>query len=157
MAVPILHPEPKRILLAEDHHVSRHLLERNLSNWGFQVLTAADGEGALRILQGENPPALAVLDWTMPKMDGLEVCRRIRARADQPYTYLLLLTARSHKDEIAEALAAGVDDYIIKPFDSEELRARLSVGRRVVALERTLAAREEELRVLRAEKEARKG
>lgn len=152
MAVPVLHPEPKRVLLAEDHHVSRHLLERNLTNWGFQVLTAGDGQTALQILEAENPPALAILDWTMPKLDGLEVCRRVRARTGQPYTYLLLLTARSHKDEIAEALAAGVDDYVIKPFDSEELRARLKVGRRVVALERTLAAREEELRALRAEK-----
>jgi len=155
VAVPILHPEPKRILLAEDHYISRHLLERNLSNWGFQVLTAADGAGALEILEAENAPAMAILDWTMPKMDGLEVCRRIRAHTDRPYTYLLLLTARSHRDEIAEALAAGVDDYVIKPFDSAELRARLKVGRRVVALERTLAAREDELRRFREEKEAR--
>src|SRR6186713_2895123 len=69
--------EPKRILLAEDHFVSRHLLERNLTNWGFQVQGVEDGEAALKVLEGDNPPAIVVIDWMMPKMDGLEVCRRI--------------------------------------------------------------------------------
>lgn len=143
--------EPKRILLAEDHAVSRHLLERNLANWGFEVLSAEDGEAAMNIFLGENPPALAILDWAMPKMDGLEVCRQVRALLHQPYTYLILLTAKNHRDEVAAAFEAGVDDYLIKPFDPDELRARLKVARRVVALERKLALQEEDLRAAQAE------
>lgn len=131
--------EPDRILIAEDHYVSRHLLERNVANWGFQVVTAEDGESALQILNGENPPTLAIIDWMMPKMDGLDVCRKIRQRVGQPYVYLILLTAKSQKDEIAAGLEAGADDYVIKPFDPDELRARVKVGQRVVNLERTLA------------------
>lgn len=138
--------EPKRVLIAEDHYVSRHLLERNLNNWGFQVISVADGEAAMAVLDGEHPPALVILDWAMPKLDGLEVCRRVRAAVGRPFTYLILLTARNHKEEIAAAFDAGVDDYVIKPFDPDELRARLNVARRVVTLERELALRTEELR-----------
>jgi len=131
--------EPNRILIAEDHHVSRHLLERNLSNWGFSVVSAEDGEAALRMLDAEDAPSIAILDWMMPKLDGVEVCQRVRACKDRPYVYLLLLTAKSQKEEVAAGLEAGADDYVIKPFDPDELRARLKVGQRVVSLERTLA------------------
>ena len=137
--------ESNRILIAEDHYVSRHLLERNLSNWGFQVTTAEDGEAAVRVLEGENAPPLAIIDWMMPRLDGLEVCRRVRAQTGRPYIYLVLLTAKSHKEEIATGLEAGADDYVIKPFDPDELRARLKVGQRVVELERQLAARVNQL------------
>ena len=131
--------ETDRILIAEDHYVSRHLLERNLANWGFRVSSAEDGEEALQILDAEDPPSIAIIDWMMPRLDGLEVCRRVRARKDRPYLYLLLLTAKSQKEEVAAGLEAGADDYVIKPFDPDELRARLKVGQRVVQLERTLA------------------
>ena len=134
-----MNAETHRILIAEDHYVSRHLLERNLANWGFSVSSAEDGEEALRILEGEDPPALAIIDWMMPKIDGVEVCRQVRAHKDRPYLYLLLLTAKSQKEEVAAGLEAGADDYVIKPFDPDELRARLKVGQRVVQLERTLA------------------
>src|SRR6201996_6062976 len=137
--------ESNRILIAEDHYVSRHLLERNLSNWGFQVSTAEDGDAAVRVLESESAPPLAIIDWMMPKLDGLEVCRRIRAQTSRPYIYLVLLTAKSHKEEIATGLEAGADDYVIKPFDPGELRARLKVGQRVVELERQLAKRVTEL------------
>lgn len=143
--------DANRILIAEDHFVSRHLLERNLSNWGFSVETAEDGEAAFRILDAENAPPIAILDWMMPKVDGVEVCRRIRERTDRPYIYLLLLTAKSQKEEVAAGLEAGADDYVIKPFDPDELRARLKVGQRVVELERQLAARCAELEALKAE------
>jgi DNA-binding response OmpR family regulator len=131
--------EANRVLVAEDHYVSRHLLERNLMNWGFTVVTAEDGEEALSILESEDAPPLAILDWMMPKMDGLEVCARVREHANRPYVYLVLLTAKSQKEEIAAGLQAGADDYVIKPFDPDELRARLTVGQRVVELERALA------------------
>ena len=130
---------PTRILIAEDHHVSRHLLERNLANWGFEVVTVEDGEAALKALEGENAPPIALLDWMMPKMDGSEVCTRIRQHKDRPYIYLIMLTAKSQKEDVASGLESGADDYVIKPFDADELRARLKVGERVVALERTLA------------------
>jgi DNA-binding response OmpR family regulator len=130
-----------RILIAEDHYVSRHLLERNLANWGFDVQTAEDGEAALAILESDDAPPLAILDWMMPKMDGIEVCSHVRKQVGRPYVYLVLLTAKSQKEEVAAGLDAGADDYVIKPFDPDELRARLKVGQRVVALERMLAGK----------------
>lgn len=138
-------PDTIRILIAEDHHVSRHLLERNLQNWGFEVITAEDGEAAAEILESPGAPSLAVLDWMMPKMDGVEVCQRVRGHAGRPYIYLIMLTAKSQKEEIAAGLEAGADDYVIKPFDPDELRARLKVGQRVVELERALDKRVRDL------------
>jgi DNA-binding response OmpR family regulator len=138
-------PDTNRILIAEDHHVSRHLLERNLQNWGFEVVTAEDGEAAAEILEGPAAPALAVLDWMMPKVDGAEVCQRVRGLGGRPYIYLIMLTAKSQKEEIAAGLEAGADDYVIKPFDPDELRARLKVGQRVVELQRALDKRVQDL------------
>ncbi len=136
-----------RILIAEDHYVSRHLLERNLTNWGFDVIAAEDGEKAAAILERDDAPSLAILDWMMPKMDGVEVCKRVRQNIGRPYIYLVLLTAKSQKEEIAAGLEAGADDYVIKPFDPDELRARLKVGQRVVDLERALAKRVVDLEI----------
>src|SRR4051812_13908450 len=147
VAHPKMTPETNRILIAEDHYVSRHLLERNLSNWGFDVVTAENGAQAASILESENPPSLAILDWMMPKMDGVEVCTRVRQNPNRPYIYLVLLTAKSQKEEIAAGLEAGADDYVVKPFDPDELRARLKVGQRVVELERTLAKRVQDLQL----------
>jgi DNA-binding response OmpR family regulator len=138
-------PDTTRILIAEDHYVSRHLLERNLNNWGFEVVTAENGEKAAEILESDNAPAIAILDWMMPKMDGVEVCARVRKKKDRPYVYLVLLTAKSQKEEVAAGLEAGADDYVVKPFDPDELRARLKVGQRVVELERTLARKVDDL------------
>jgi CheY-like chemotaxis protein len=143
--------ETTRILIAEDHYVSRHLLERNLNNWGFSVVTAEDGEQAAEILDSDHAPSLAILDWMMPKMDGVEVCTRVRKRVDRPYIYLVLLTAKSQKEEIAAGLEAGADDYVVKPFDPDELRARLKVGQRVVELERTLARKVDDLQLALAD------
>lgn len=138
-------PDTNRILIAEDHHVSRHLLERNLQNWGFEVISAENGAAAAAILDAPGAPSIAVLDWMMPEMDGVEVCQRVRSQVNRPYIYLLLLTAKSQKEEIAAGLEAGADDYVIKPFDPDELRARLKVGQRVVELERTLERRVQDL------------
>lgn len=137
--------ESNRILIAEDHYVSRHLLERNLTNWGFEVTSAEDGAAAVEVLEADGAPSLAIIDWMMPHMDGLEVCRRIRSSVGRPYIYLVLLTAKSNKEEIAAGLEAGADDYVTKPFDPDELRARLKVGQRVVELERQLASRVSQL------------
>ena len=147
----VMSADANRILIAEDHYVSRHLLERNLSNWGFSVVSAEDGEAAFKILDSDDAPPIAILDWMMPKVDGVEVCQRVRARKDRPYVYLLLLTAKSQKEEVAAGLEAGADDYVIKPFDPDELRARLKVGQRVVNLERTLARKVADLELALAD------
>jgi len=137
---------PNRILIAEDDPVSRRMLEAFLQKWGYQVATAADGLDALRILEGEDAPALAVLDWMMPGLEGPQVCQRVRAHLDRPYVYILLLTARSQKDDLLRGLESGADDYLTKPFDAPELRARLHVGQRILELQNGLIAAREELR-----------
>jgi len=114
-----------RILIAEDDPVSRRLLEAFLQKSGYHVVTAVDGLDALRILESEDAPALAVLDWMMPGLEGPQVCQRVRARPDRPYTYILLLTGRSQKDDLLRGLEAGADDYLTKPFAFVELLARV--------------------------------
>ena len=129
----------KSILLADDEEPSRRFITYYLTNWGFSVVPAADGMEAASILESDDAPAIALLDWIMPGMEGPELCRRVRQRQNRPFTYLLLLTSKTHKDEIAEGLEAGADDYVTKPCDMKELHARLRVGERMVTLERTLA------------------
>jgi DNA-binding response OmpR family regulator len=132
-------PTKTRILVAEDDPVSRTLICARLQNWSYQVTAANDGIEAMAVMRRPDAPSLAVLDWSMPGMDGLEICRRIR-EGKRP-AYLILLTARSAKENMIEGLRAGADDYLAKPFDSEELRARILVGLRVMTLQETLAAR----------------
>jgi len=136
---------PNRVLIAEDDRVTLHLLQRTLEDWGFGVVPVDDGKSALEILESDAAPPLAILDIMIPKPDGIEICRSIRQRNDRPYIYIMLLTALTKKHEIARGLEAGADDYVSKPFDYEELRARITVGQRVVILERTLQRRIEEL------------
>jgi len=134
------------ILVAEDDPVSRRMLQAFLLRWGYQVVSAGDGLEALRILEGEDAPPLAVLDWMMPGMEGPEVCRRVRELKGRPYIYVLLLTARTQKDDLLRGLESGADDYLTKPFDAQELRARLHVGKRILDLQRSLIETREELR-----------
>jgi phosphoserine phosphatase RsbU/P len=139
-------PAPdRRLLIAEDHEASRKLLETYLTTCGYEVVATDNGEEAWKILEGPNAPGIALLDWMIPGVEGPELCRRVRAQVSRPYQYLVLLTSLSAKDDVAAGLAAGADDYVTKPFDREELRARLAVGQRVVRLERTLEKRVTEL------------
>ena len=131
--------EPKRILLAEDEEHSRRILAHYLTVWGYQVVEARDGLEAAAILGAEGAPPISLVDWMMPGMEGVEVCAFLRQQPDRPYTYLILLTAKADKSEVAAGLEAGADDYVVKPCDLSELRARLRVGERMVLLERTLA------------------
>src|SRR3954453_6123763 len=117
-----------RVLIADDSLSSRRLLEGTLRGWGYEVIVAADGEEAWRLLNGENAPSLAVLDWMMPGLTGPELCRLLRQRAAEPYTYILLLTSRNEKDDVVEGMDSGADDYITKPFDKHELQVRLRAG-----------------------------
>src|SRR5580698_1982578 len=135
-----------KILIADDSIVSRHLLEATLRKWGYEVAVACDGGEAFEILQQDHAPALAILDWMMPGMTGLEVCRRIRQRAREPYIYILLLTSKSQKEDLIEGMDAGADDYLTKPFDQHELQVRLRAGIRILELQAQLMAAREELR-----------
>ncbi len=134
-----------RILIADDDPVSREILEATLRQWGYTVAVCRDGVEAWRLLQNEPRPELAILDWMMPGMDGPEICRKARATGRTPPTYLILLTSRGGRGDVVEGLEAGADDYITKPFDRGELRARLGVGVRLVELQQSLAARVREL------------
>ncbi len=133
-----------RVLIAEDDPVSRRMLEAFLKKWRYEVVTAKDGLDAVRILESEDAPALAVLDWMMPGLEGPEVCRRVRAHPDRPYVYILLLTARTQRDDLLRGLESGADDYLTKPFDASELRARLRAGLRILNLQNGLIAAREE-------------
>lgn len=134
-----------RVLAAEDDLTSRLVLAAALRQWGYEVLSACDGNEAWTVLQAENPPKLVVLDWVMPGMDGIEVCRRIRERDAESPIYIILLTTLGRKEDIVAGLKSGADDYVTKPFDNDELRARIQVGQRVVELRDALAHRVEEL------------
>jgi two-component system cell cycle response regulator len=135
----------KRILVAEDDPVSRRLLEVFLVKWGFEVVLASTGLEALQLLERMDAPRLALLDWMMPGMEGVHVCQKLREFKDRPYIYVLLLTARSQKEDLLQGLESGADDYLTKPFDSQELRARLQVGQRILDLQDKLIAAGEEL------------
>ncbi len=138
-----------RILIADDSVVSRHLLEATLRKWGYEVIVATDGDEAWNILSGPDAPRIAILDWMMPGLTGPEVCARVRAAArsgELNYIYLLLLSSKSDREDLIEGMEAGADDYLVKPFDQNELKVRLRAGSRVIDLQRELVAAREELR-----------
>lgn len=128
-----------KILIAEDDTVSRRMLEAILVKWGYEVVITSNGTEALQIFQSEDPPKLAILDWMMPEMDGLDVCKKIRGNPDLDSIYVILLTARGQKGDIVVGLEAGANDYITKPFDRDELKARIQVGVRMINLQNELA------------------
>jgi DNA-binding response OmpR family regulator len=115
----------KRILIAEDDPVSRRLLEVFLVKWGFEVVVATNGTDALALLERMDAPRLAVLDWMMPGLEGVQVCQKLRATTDRPYVYVLLLTARAQKEDLLHGLECGADDYLTKPFDPDELLKKI--------------------------------
>jgi phosphoserine phosphatase RsbU/P len=131
------------IVIAEDDLVSRTLICNLMEKWGFKAVVAQDGHEAMKALRAEQGPALAILDWMMPGVDGLQVCRRIRESGKM--VYVIMLTSRGTKENIVEGLHAGADDYLIKPFDKNELLARIQVGFRILELHGVLAARVKEL------------
>jgi len=131
-----------KILIAEDNDISRRILEAVLVKWSYEVTSASDGNEAWEKLQEKDAPRLMVLDWMMPGINGVEICRRMRQIDVVEPMYIILLTARDNKNDIVEGLRAGADDYIAKPFDKDELRARIDVGRRVVELQEALLEKE---------------
>jgi len=133
------------ILIAEDDVISRRILEVTLQKWGYEVTVVVDGAQAWELLQREGSPPLAILDWMMPYVDGAEVCRRVRLNPRTPPPYLILLTTRESRGDVVKGLEAGADDYVTKPFNADELRARVNVGVRIVELQHSLASRVREL------------
>ncbi len=127
-----------KILIAEDDAVSRRILETHLTKWGHKVVVAKDGAEAWDILLRLDSPRVAVLDWVMPHIDGPELCRRLREATDRPFTYIIILTAKEKTSDIVEALDAGADDYLTKPYHAQELRSRIGAATRVVMLHEKL-------------------
>ncbi len=137
---------PMRILIAEDDLTSRTVLEAVLKKEGHEVVAAVNGGDAWTLMQQDDAPSLAILDWMMPEMDGPELARNIRSQQGERPAYIIMLTTKDDKSDIVAALEAGADDYLTKPFDTGELRARVDVGRRTIALQEALADQAEELR-----------
>jgi DNA-binding response OmpR family regulator len=137
---------PLKALIAEDNPGFRQILERMLTKWGYDVVTADSGLKAWQMLQATDPPRLALLDWMMPGLDGVEICRRVRELGREPYIYILLVTARDTPEELVEGMEAGADDYLRKPVNSHELRVRLRAGRRIIDLQEELVNAREALR-----------
>lgn len=127
------------ILIADDDPLTCRMLEALLTRWGYEVTIARDGNEAWQILQTENAPRMAILDWMMPGMEGAEICRKIREIPHSEMLYLILLTSKGRKEDVIAGLDAGADDYITKPFDHGELRVRTQVGKRIIELQNALA------------------
>lgn len=134
-----------KILVAEDERITRRNIQRHLAKWGHQVITAENGAVAWEILQEQEDTPIVITDWVMPEVDGLELIRRIRLCQREYYIYVILLTTKSEKRDIVEGMEAGADDFLSKPFDRNELRVRLRAGIRIIDLERSLAARNQEI------------
>jgi CheY-like chemotaxis protein len=134
-----------RVLIVDDEPIVRRLHETSLTGWGYEVVSASGGEQAWEMFQHPGAPSLAILDWTMPGMDGLELCTRIRGLGREPKPYLIFVTAKARTQDIVAGLSAGADDYIVKPFEREELRARVQVGFRMLELQAALADRVREV------------
>jgi sigma-B regulation protein RsbU (phosphoserine phosphatase) len=149
--------ENPRILIAEDDRISRLVLQRLVGRFTDDLAVAESGSEAWEILSSDRPPVIAFLDWMMPGMSGVDICRRVRETPELEKIYLILVTANSTRDAVVEGLTAGADDFIVKPFDSDELVARLNAGRRIVELQSTLSARVNELEAALAQVKQLKG
>jgi two-component system cell cycle response regulator len=134
--------DPMKILVAEDDATSLFMLQSLLEKWGYETVALSDGVEALSVLNGEDPPFLAILDWMLPGLSGPEICRRLRmgeeARKGRPYQYIIMLTVKGEKENVVAGLDAGADDYVTKPFDSQELQMRIKVGERILLLQEQL-------------------
>ena len=126
------------ILIADDDPISRRLLENTLSGWGYDVMVTSDGIEAWKAMQLPEAPGLVISDWMMPHMDGLELCRKIRQMERTGYIYFIILTAKGRKEDVIKGLKAGADDFLIKPFDREELKCRTRIGKRIIELEQRI-------------------
>ncbi len=128
-----------KVLIAEDDPISRRLLQKHVDSYGLETILTKDGSEAWNIFQKEkNNIHMAIIDWIMPKMNGVELCRRIRDSKCKHYVYLIFLSGKGEKKDIITSLEAGADDYITKPFDPAELKVRILAGKRIIELENRL-------------------
>ena len=136
-----------KILVAEDDYTSRRILEAMLAKWGYDVISVDNGLAAWEMIRRPEGPKVAILDWMMPGMEGIEVCRQLRKlkKDEDQYTYVILLTAKDSKENIVIGMDAGADDYIIKPFDHHELRVRVRAGARIIDLQSELLSAKQKL------------
>ena len=137
--------QPFRIVVADDDPTSRRLLKHLLEKWGFEVVLVEDGLKAWEIVRHQNLPSIAILDWVMPGLDGLELSRKIRTLNRQHYTYIMMLTSKPERASLIESLRAGVDDYLTKPFDAAELQGRLLVAERTLRFQNELISAKERI------------
>lgn len=141
------HGSAMKVLIVDDSPVYRKLIHDHLQGWGFVSIEVESGEKAWRVLQEPDSPKLVLLDWVLPDLDGIELCQRIRnASASSPYVYVILLTGKDGRTNMLNAMQAGVDDYLVKPFDESELKARLLVGKRILDLQQELISARESMR-----------
>ncbi|MFC2163494.1 diguanylate cyclase [Acidobacteriota bacterium] len=133
-----------KVLIAEDDKLCRTILDKNLKKWGYEVLTTENGKEAWEVIQKEDIQ-IAILDWIMPKVDGVELCEKIRGTNWNRYIYIIMLTIKNQQTDIHKGFAAGVDDYITKPFDTHELKARLLTGKRIIGLQDQLLESQKKL------------
>jgi len=138
-------PRLRRVLVAEDDPIFRRVLDRWLESWNYSVVCAENGHAAWEKLRQPDAPKLVILDWMMPGLDGIEICRRIRSEPSGPYRYVLLLTAKDDKEDLVAGFDAGADDYLTKPFHADELRSRIRAGHRILELQDALLAAQEAL------------
>jgi len=136
-----------KILIAEDEYTTRLMVQVSLENWGYKVESAVDGNEAWSLMKKQEPPDIAILDWEMPEMDGIEVCLRIKELKRKNPVYVILLTGRDSQNDILQGFDAGADDYITKPFNDNELRSRVRVAERIVRIQSTLTKSLEELKM----------
>ncbi|MBW2028127.1 MAG: response regulator transcription factor [Deltaproteobacteria bacterium] len=134
-----------KVLIAEDDATTRGMLESMLAKWGYEVQTTQDGDDAWRILRAQEKPQLVLLDWLMPGIDGVEICKRLKTSPEKNTSYVIMLTVKDKKEDIVSGLNAGADDYITKPFDHEELKARIKAGARIIKLQMDLKAKIQQL------------
>ncbi len=135
-----------KILVAEDEYTTRMMVQVCLENWGYSVASVADGKAAWQILSGEKPPKIAILDWEMPEINGMELCRKIKSMERNTPIHVIMLTARDSKTDITQGFDAGAGDYITKPFNDDELRARIRVAERIVTIQSSLDSSLQELK-----------
>ncbi len=131
-----------KILIAEDELITRRILESTLTKWGYDVISVTNGNDAIEILSDVDAPKLTLLDWVMPDKNGVEVCQAIRQKSTATPPYIILLTSKSDTKDITKGLDSGADDYMVKPYDNNELRARINVGKRMIELQNALVEKE---------------
>ena len=143
--------KPLKVLIADDDAPTRILLRTAISQWGYEIVEAKDGEEAWNILQAENPPRLLILDWLMPKMDGITLCERCKSQFISNQPYIILLTQVSGTENIVKGIAAGADEFLSKPFNMAELRSRMSIGAKIVKYGNEILKKTNELRAYQKE------